>query len=74
MKTSFHLVSMGQGQEDNAFARLELGHKEGHWVMLQNIHLMPDFLKELEDRLANFAAAGSHNDFRLFLTSEPIMA
>jgi len=34
LKTSFHLVSLGQGQEENAFARLELGHKEGHWVML----------------------------------------
>lgn len=65
---------MGQGQEDHAFSMLELGHKEGHWVMLQNIHLMADFLKNLEDKLANYAATGSHPNFRLFLTSEPNMA
>jgi len=34
---------------------LENGHKEGHWVMLQNIHLMPDWLRELEKKLDNFA-------------------
>lgn len=31
---SYHNVSMGQGQEQNALTRLEVGHKEGHWVML----------------------------------------
>ncbi len=55
----------------NAFAKLEMGHKEGHWVMLQNIHLMPSFLKDLEDKLAVYSVAGSHANFRLFLTSDP---
>jgi dynein heavy chain len=48
-----------------------MGHKEGHWVMLQNIHLMPSFLKDLEDKLAVYSVAGSHANFRLFLTSDP---
>jgi len=74
LKTSFHIVSLGQGQEGNAFARLELGHKEGHWVMLQNVHLMPEFLTDLEEKLAIYAQQGSNPNFRLFLTSDPSSA
>jgi dynein heavy chain len=33
-KNQFHLVALGQGQEKNALDKLELGHKDGHWVML----------------------------------------
>jgi len=33
-KNEFHLVALGQGQDVNAFNKLEIGHKEGHWVML----------------------------------------
>ena len=53
--------------------KLEIGHKEGHWVMLQNIHLMPRWLLELEKRLDDFAVEGSHPSFRLFLSAEPAM-
>ena len=53
--------------------KLELAHKEGHWVMLQNIHLMPKWLIELEKTLDLFAGegGGTNPDFRLFLSAEP---
>lgn len=51
----FHQVALGQGQDKIAHNWLDIGHKEGHWVMLQNIHLMPGFLKELEKKLDAFA-------------------
>lgn len=51
--------------------RLDLAHKEGHWVMLQNIHLMPKWCSSLEKRLDQFALEGSNINFRLFLTAEP---
>jgi dynein heavy chain len=51
--------------------KLEIGHKEGHWVMLQNIHLMPRFLIELEKKLDAYAVEGSHANFRLYLSSDP---
>jgi dynein heavy chain len=51
--------------------KLDIGHKEGHWVMLQNIHLMPGFLLELEKKLDAFAAEGSNPSFRLFVSSDP---
>lgn len=42
--------------------------------MLQNVHLMPEFLVGLEERLASYSASGSHANFRLFLTSDPSTA
>lgn len=64
-------VAMGQGTEDLAFRCLDMGHKEGHWVILQNIHLMPKWLLLLEKRLDFYASEGSNIDFRLFLSAEP---
>jgi dynein heavy chain len=66
-----HTIALGQGQDVVANAKLDMAHKEGHWVMLQNVHLMPDFLLDLEKKLAAFALEGSDPSFRLFLTSDP---
>ena len=51
--------------------KLEMAHKEGHWVFLQNIHLMPKWLIELEKKLDDMALEGSHPNFRIFLSAEP---
>jgi dynein heavy chain len=37
--------------DEIAKRRIEEGNKEGHWVMLENIHLMPTWLLELEKLL-----------------------
>ncbi|KAL8434818.1 hypothetical protein ACSSS7_002955 [Eimeria intestinalis] len=67
---NLHNVALGQGQDVVAMQKLDLGHKEGHWVLLQNIHLMPKWTIELEKKLDAFAAEGSHPNFRCFLSSE----
>jgi dynein heavy chain len=68
---SYHNVSMGQGQDVVAMACLETAHRNGHWVILNNVHLMPKWLVELEKKLDEYAAEGSHEKFRVFLTSDP---
>jgi len=68
---SYHNVSMGQGQDVVAMERLEHAHRNGHWVILNNIHLMPQWMLELEKKLDEYALEGSHQNFRLFLTSDP---
>jgi dynein heavy chain len=45
-----HTIALGQGQDIVAHAKLDMANKEGHWVMLQNVHLMPAFLLELEKK------------------------
>jgi len=69
--TNYHNVAMGQGQDVIAMAKMDIGHREGHWVMLQNIHLMPKWCTELEKKLDQFAIENSHPNFRLFLSAEP---
>lgn len=68
---TLHSLALGQGVEPIAHAKLEIGHKEGHWVMLQNIHLMPAFLIDLEKKLDQFAIEVSNPSFRLFVSSDP---
>ena len=70
----FHRVALGEGQDVVAMSRLELGHREGHWIVLENIHLMPRWNAELEKKLDEFAVEGSHPDFRVFLSAEPSAA
>lgn len=53
---------------------LELAHRNGQWVILNNIHLMPNWLIELEKKLDEFAIEGSHEKFRLYLSSDPSAA
>merc|ERR1712032_1693571 len=70
---TYHNVSMGQGQDIIAERLLDAAAKHGHWVILNNVHLMPRWLKRLEKILDDFMNAGdsTHNDYRLFLTSDP---
>jgi dynein heavy chain len=68
---NYHNVAMGQGQDVVAMAKLDLGHREGHWVMLQNIHLMPKWCVELEKKLDAFILENSHPEFRVFLSADP---
>jgi dynein heavy chain len=68
---SYYNVSMGQGQDVIAMSYLETANTNGHWVILNNVHLMPKWLTELEKKLDTYAAEESHEKFRLFLTSDP---
>ncbi|CAK9104463.1 Dynein axonemal heavy chain 17 (Axonemal beta dynein heavy chain 17) (Axonemal dynein heavy chain-like protein 1) (Ciliary dynein heavy chain 17) (Ciliary dynein heavy chain-like protein 1) (Dynein axonemal light chain 2) [Durusdinium trenchii] len=68
---TYHNVSMGQGQDKVAEELLEGANKQGHWVVLANVHLMPRWLPQLEKLLDQFKEQGGHENFRLFLSSDP---
>ncbi|XP_032945882.1 dynein axonemal heavy chain 9 [Rhinolophus ferrumequinum] len=67
---NFHNVSLGQGQEVVAEAALDLAAKKGHWVILQNIHLVAKWLNTLEKKLEEHSQ-NSHPEFRVFMSAEP---
>ncbi|XP_072259402.1 dynein axonemal heavy chain 9 [Pyxicephalus adspersus] len=67
---NLHNVSLGQGQEIVAEQALDLAAKEGHWVILQNIHLVAKWLSTLEKKLEHLSE-GSHQNFRVFISAEP---
>jgi len=67
---NLHSVSLGQGQEIVAERALDLASKDGHWVVLQNIHLVKKWLPTLEKRMEAYSI-GSHKSYRLFMSGEP---
>ncbi|KAJ1434470.1 dynein heavy chain 10 axonemal [Ochromonadaceae sp. CCMP2298] len=69
MTSRFKFVALGQGQGPIAEQLLDVGYKRGHWVLLQNCHLLASWLKTLE-RVLN-EMKDPHKDFRLWLTTEP---
>ena len=69
MKMKFKFIALGQGQGPCAEQLIEAGYKRGHWVLLQNCHLLSSWLKRLEHILSEIK--NPHKDFRLWLTTEP---
>ena len=69
-KNNFVTLSLGQGQGEIAERAIQDSIREGKWVLLQNCHLAPSFMPDLE-RIHENIPADVHRDFRLFLTSMP---
>ncbi|XP_071447818.1 dynein beta chain, ciliary [Hetaerina americana] len=69
-KQNFHNVSLGQGQEVVAEEAMDIAAKSGHWVVLQNIHLVKKWLPALEKRL-EYYGQHSHPSYRVFMSAEP---
>ncbi|KAF6298410.1 dynein axonemal heavy chain 17 [Rhinolophus ferrumequinum] len=65
-----HNVSLGQGQEVVAENALDVAAEKGHWVILQNIHLVARWLSTLDKKVERYSV-GSHEDYRVFMSAEP---
>jgi len=65
----FKFIALGQGQGPLAEQYMEAGYAKGHWVLLQNCHLLASWLKNMEKTLEMMKEP--HKDFRLWLTTEP---
>merc|ERR1719440_1856415 len=68
----FKFVSLGQGMGIVAQQSIETGYQRGHWVILQNCHLLTSWLKTLEKILEQMSKP--HKEFRLWLTTMPTAA
>ncbi len=66
----FRYLSLGQGQGTLAENMIKESSHLGHWVILQNCHLLTSWLKKLEKWLLVLLRS-PHPEFRLWLTTEP---
>ena len=69
----FKYVSLGQGMGDKAKSLIKAGTTKGHWVLLENCHLLTSWLKELEIIIESLEDKKQKPDpnFRLWLTTAP---
>ncbi len=63
-------ISLGQGQCTLAENMIREGCHLGHWIILQNCHLLTSWMRKLEKWL-DILLLSPHPDFRLWLTLEP---
>lgn len=67
-------VSLGQGQTQKTLAAIEIAQRKGEWIFLQNLHLVPDFMKTLEQVISNLSSSSEKEvlpTFRLWLSALP---
>ena len=79
-KNTLQIMALGQGQFLKASEMLHSAFRSGGWVLLQNIHLVPDNLKALTGLVESLNAADvpltrpPNAEFCLFMTAEPVLA
>lgn len=61
---------MGQGQELVAEGAMDISAQEGHWIILQNVHLVRNWLPNLEKRIEQLSEK-PHENYRLYISAEP---
>nr|CAI5837150.1 unnamed protein product [Callosobruchus analis] len=67
----FNWLSFGDTETETADELIERSQKDGLWLLLENCHLVPEWLKVLEKRLIAMDCENTHENFRLWLTAEP---
>src|SRR5690606_25520435 len=68
LNKQFKSLAMGSDEGfELADKTIVAASKAGHWVLLKNVHLAPQWLIQLEKRLHNLTC---HSNFRLFLTCD----
>ena len=66
-------LSLGQGQTRKALNSIEQCQKKGQWVFLQNLHLVPDFMPNLEQVISSLQNSDREMNigFRLWISCLP---
>lgn len=70
-KKEMAAVAMGSSEGyETAENMLAIASKQGTWVMLKNVHLCVDWLRETLVKKLQALGPLTHKDFRIFITSE----
>jgi dynein heavy chain len=67
----YKFLALGSGQGPKAEMLLKTGKVRGHWVLLQNSHLLLSWLGYVEGFLEGCVDVAPHEDFRLWMTTDP---
>ncbi|KAJ8927093.1 hypothetical protein NQ314_020365, partial [Rhamnusium bicolor] len=67
----FHSLTLGNDKIITANHLIKNARKQGFWLLLQNCHLVANWLQMLEQEIAEMDFENTHENFRLWLTSMP---
>jgi dynein heavy chain 1 len=71
LKKELAAVAMGSSEGfDTATSLVSTASKRGTWVLLRNVHLCIDWLRDSLVKQLQALGPGTHKDFRIFITSE----
>jgi dynein heavy chain len=68
------MLSLGQDQGPKAHDMIQTACKTGQWVYLQNCHVYASWMPNLEHILEDIMLKQVHKDFRLWLTTMPVLS
>lgn len=77
-RRQYNELSVAQGQEKETLEVVRRAVKEGHWVCLKNIHLLPHLITQLESEMTSVFSgddgteAPPNADFRLWIICESL--
>ena len=63
--------ALGDGLAEALDKKLEQAAQGGEWVVLENLHLVPDWFPNFEALLLDWAKPETHYRFRVWATAEP---
>lgn len=64
------MMVLGEGNLRQADMQFRAAIKEGRWIFLRGLHLVPSFFRVLNQRLEE-ARRESHQNFRIFISTRP---
>ena len=70
LKVQHH--QLGKGLEEAVEERLAKAAQNGDWLVLENLHLVDDWLPTLEDKMSKWKGAELNPRFRLWATCTPV--
>ena len=63
---------MGKGVEQAVEERMIKASASGDWIILENLHVLEDWLPVFEEKLARLNTPQLNPKFRIFLTCVPV--
>ena len=72
LKVKIHYLPLGSSNDVRVKELILEGAKNGDWVLLENLHLVTDWLVLLEKFIQSMESQNIHPNFRLWLSSMPV--
>ncbi|XP_017051507.2 cytoplasmic dynein 2 heavy chain 1 [Drosophila ficusphila] len=66
-KQKYREMAIGKGAEKRVLSEMRQAALDGHWLCVKNVHLVPEFLSQMERELSEIQKS---KDFRLWLLCE----